>query len=239
MEFPSSIYFTVFLPGLGHGMITPATSWWNVCLYIISLKWDYNTVIIVKRAIPVGILDVTWFKLAKLWWYQDISMKKRMGFVFRPSDRALLLTWDLQNLKTWSQHNRMLLPELVYSRVWEHCLRAFPSRIVSFSVPGRVIGVELWSSPLPWQTSCTVYGCKCMSLMASDPSSRLCSTQWICWCTTRPSSPRHSSPWMKTWRMSCILTRLVAGLRRLTRGIPEYWQTCSSRKKKVIGVINF
>jgi hypothetical protein len=32
--------------------------------------------------------------------------------------------------------------------------------------------------------------------------------------------------------MSCILTRLVAGLRRLTRGIPEYWQTCSSRKKK-------
>ena len=43
---------------------------------------------------------------------------------------------------------QMLLPELLYSRVWEHCFRAFPSRIVSFSGPGRVIGVEVVVLPI-------------------------------------------------------------------------------------------
>ena len=43
---------------------------------------------------------------------------------------------------------RILLPEPAYTRVWEHCLRAFPSRIVSFSGPGRVVGVDLVVMPI-------------------------------------------------------------------------------------------
>ena len=43
---------------------------------------------------------------------------------------------------------QMLLPELLYSQVWAHCLRAFPFRIVSFSGSGRVIGVEVVVRPI-------------------------------------------------------------------------------------------
>ena len=43
---------------------------------------------------------------------------------------------------------RILLPEPAFSRVWEHCLKAFPTRIVSFSGPGRVVGVDLVIKPI-------------------------------------------------------------------------------------------
>ena len=43
---------------------------------------------------------------------------------------------------------RILLPEPAFSRVWEHCLKAFPTRIVSFSGPGRIVGVDLVIKPI-------------------------------------------------------------------------------------------
>ena len=42
----------------------------------------------------------------------------------------------------------MLMPELVYSQVWEHCTRAFPSKLVSFKGPRRVVAVELKVRPV-------------------------------------------------------------------------------------------
>ena len=43
---------------------------------------------------------------------------------------------------------RIFLPELAFSQVWDHCSKAFPTRIVSFSGPGRVVGVDLTIKPI-------------------------------------------------------------------------------------------
>ena len=64
------------------------------CTFMMN-RSNEITIWLYKRTIPVRILDVTWFKLAKFWWYQDLSKKKRMGFVFRPCDRALLSSRDI------------------------------------------------------------------------------------------------------------------------------------------------
>ena len=45
---------------------------------------------------------------------------------------------------------RILLPEPAFSHVWDHCTKAFPNRIVSFSGPGRVVGVDLVLKPHWW-----------------------------------------------------------------------------------------
>jgi hypothetical protein len=43
---------------------------------------------------------------------------------------------------------RVFLPEPAFSHVWDHCTKAFPTRIVSFSGPGRVVGVDLVIKPI-------------------------------------------------------------------------------------------
>ena len=55
---------------------------------------------------------------------------------------------DWESLFDEESNYLILLPEPVYSHVWEHSSRAFPSRIVSFTGPGRVVGVDLVLKPI-------------------------------------------------------------------------------------------
>ena len=59
----------------------------------------------------------------------------------------------------------MLMPDLVYERVWTHCSKAFPTKLVSF-----LAGWLLWTlSSSPWrsQTSPTAFGRKSWRLLDS------------------------------------------------------------------------
>ena len=55
---------------------------------------------------------------------------------------------DLESLLDEDAEYWVLLPDPVYTRVWDHCGKAFPSRIVSFNTPGRVVGVDLTLKPI-------------------------------------------------------------------------------------------
>ena len=55
---------------------------------------------------------------------------------------------DFEELLDEDSEYWVLLPDPVYTRVWEHCCRAFPSMIVSFNTPGRLVGVDFTLKPI-------------------------------------------------------------------------------------------
>ena len=55
---------------------------------------------------------------------------------------------DFEQLMDEDSEYWVLLPDPIYTRVWEHCCRAFPSMIISFNTPGRLVGLEVTVKPI-------------------------------------------------------------------------------------------